>query len=287
MSQFSDPSYDSKNYRDIRPTYPKSLYDYIREYYIRHNSSDPIKGGTVVDVGCGPGFTTQALLQVFENVRGFDPSEVMIQQANADLSGNTISFSIGTEKTFVDAVPAHSLDAVTSAQAAHWFDPQTFMTNAHKTLKPGGVFAIWGYVDPYIIGHPKANQLVDQLMYGDKFMGPYWQEPGRSRLRDLLQVYDLPKDLFYDIETYKVSAADYEKDPKDNGVYQLTSTIPVSKLWALIRTASAYSAWTQREQDASSRAEEVFSQIKELEGWTDDSQIDIVSSSVLIIATAK
>lgn len=241
----------------------------------------------MVDVGCGPGFTTQALLQVFENVRGFDPSEVMIQQANADLSGNTISFSIGTEKTFVDAVPAHSLDAVTSAQAAHWFDPQTFMTNAHKTLKPGGVFAIWGYVDPYIIGHPKANQLVDQLMYGDKFMGPYWQEPGRSRLRDLLQVYDLPKDLFYDIETYKVSAADYEKDPKDNGVYQLTSTIPVSKLWALIRTASAYSAWTQREQDASSRAEEVFSQIKELEGWTDDSQIDIVSSSVLIIATAK
>ncbi|MBK9609435.1 MAG: class I SAM-dependent methyltransferase [Betaproteobacteria bacterium] len=41
--------------------------------------------------------------------------------------------------------PAASVDPLTVAQAAHWFDLDAFCGEVRRVLKPGGVIALWGY----------------------------------------------------------------------------------------------------------------------------------------------
>ena len=38
------------------------------------------------------------------------------------------------------------------AQALHWFDQDAFHREAHRVLKPGGVFAAWGYDGMRVLG---------------------------------------------------------------------------------------------------------------------------------------
>lgn len=38
-----------------------------------------------------------------------------------------------------------SVDLLTTAQAAHWFDLEKFYVELKRILRPGGVVAIWGY----------------------------------------------------------------------------------------------------------------------------------------------
>lgn len=51
-----------------------------------------------------------------------------------------------------------SLCLITAAQAAHWFDLKQFYSEVHRTLKPMGVVAVYGYGLPDIAGK-HAGQL--------------------------------------------------------------------------------------------------------------------------------
>ena len=44
--------------------------------------------------------------------------------------------------------PDASFDAVTVAQALHWFDLDRFWPEVQRVLRPGGFFAAWGYAWP-------------------------------------------------------------------------------------------------------------------------------------------
>ena len=48
--------------------------------------------------------------------------------------------------------PAAHFDAVCVAQALHWFDQDAFHAEVHRVLKPGGVFAAWGYDGMRVLG---------------------------------------------------------------------------------------------------------------------------------------
>ena len=100
----------------------------------------------VLDVGCGTGWATQAVIDRFRPARvtGVDPAEGMLEQCRAKLAG-----AEGVEITLLQAdvenmpVPEASFDLVICSMAYHWF-PRKWAAAAAmaRALKPGGVVAI-------------------------------------------------------------------------------------------------------------------------------------------------
>jgi ubiquinone/menaquinone biosynthesis C-methylase UbiE len=59
-----------------------------------------------------------------------------------------------------------TVDLITTAQAAHWFDLDAFFTESNRLLKPGGVLAIWGYGNCSMTGgedDAEAKRLFDEV----------------------------------------------------------------------------------------------------------------------------
>ncbi|CAG9974944.1 unnamed protein product [Clonostachys byssicola] len=136
-----------KVYAQSRPDYHQSLYDAVMN---QHTST----GGqldTLVDLGCGPGQAVRALAPRFKTAIGLDPSVSMISVARS-LGGDTstskpIRFEVSTAEdlgaNLDPAIADESVDLITVATAAHWFDMDIFWPKASRILKPGGSVAIW------------------------------------------------------------------------------------------------------------------------------------------------
>ncbi|KAJ0153285.1 Uncharacterized protein HZ326_4290 [Fusarium oxysporum f. sp. albedinis] len=135
----------ASDYAEGRLGYTNALIDFILNYHKSTNGET----GCVLDVGCGPGTATQKLAPHFDVAYGVDPGESMIKTAT-ELGGNTrtgapivyrLSMAENIDK--VDGIPHSSIDLITAATAAHWFDMPRFWTATAKVLKPGGTVAIW------------------------------------------------------------------------------------------------------------------------------------------------
>ncbi|KAG5794781.1 hypothetical protein H9Q69_006166 [Fusarium xylarioides] len=135
----------ASDYAAGRLGYTESLIDFIVNY---HRSTDG-ETGCVLDVGCGPGTATQKLAQHFDLAYGVDPGENMIRTATS-LGGKTrtavsIVYKLSTAEDIdkINDIPHSSVDMITAATAAHWFDMPRFWAAATKVLRPGGTVAIW------------------------------------------------------------------------------------------------------------------------------------------------
>lgn len=100
----------------------------------------------VLDVGCGSGWATQAVIDRFHPARvtGVDPSEGMLEQFQAKLGGIE-----GVEVSLVQAgvedmpVPEGAFDLVVCSMAYHWFQHRWQAAAAMaRAMKRGGVVAI-------------------------------------------------------------------------------------------------------------------------------------------------
>ncbi len=109
-------------------------------------SIPPGRYDDVLDVGCGTGWATQALIDRFhpQRVTGVDPSEGMLEQFQAKLGGIE-----GIDVTLVHAgvedmpVPAESFDLVLCSMAYHWFQRRHEAAQAMaRAMRPGAVVAI-------------------------------------------------------------------------------------------------------------------------------------------------
>ena len=136
-----------KAYAQIRRGYHPSLYETI----ISHHTSTGGQLDTLVDVGCGPGTAAFALAPHFAHVIGLDPSEGMLTTARS-LGGVTstsepVRFEFSTAEdlggNLLPPVQDSSVDLITAANAAHWFDMSRFWPAAARVLKPGGSVAMW------------------------------------------------------------------------------------------------------------------------------------------------
>ncbi len=81
----------------------------------------------------------------------------------------------------------HSVDLVTVAQAAHWFDLPRFYAEVARVLKPDGVIALWGYGRMVLPGEMDAPL---QRFYAET-VGPYWP-PERALIDDGYRSLDFP-----------------------------------------------------------------------------------------------
>ncbi|CAL4151195.1 unnamed protein product, partial [Meganyctiphanes norvegica] len=70
-----------------------------------------------------------------------------------------------------------SVQAVTAAQACHWFDLEPFFTEVERILVPGGILALYGYSFPKPLYEDKSEELIKLVddFYNNK-TGGYWGE---------------------------------------------------------------------------------------------------------------
>lgn len=124
-----------------RPTYANA---FVRSLFFRHGLSEI---SVIADIGCGTGKFSGQLLKCGCTVYGVEPNDDMRNQA-VELLSNYPNFHIikGTEAN--TSLENHFIDAVTSAQAFHWFDVGAFQKECKRILKPDGkVFLIWNMRD--------------------------------------------------------------------------------------------------------------------------------------------
>lgn len=151
-------------YARHRPTYPEALFDWLAEL-----APSP---HLAVDVAAGAGQAAQALTTRFDRVVATDRSAELLATIPAHPRLTTL------------AQPAEDLDIgeradlVVTAQALHWFAGAPFWERVAGTLRPGGVFAAFGYAAFTVA--PDIDELLGALLH--PALEPHWSPRNRLLL---------------------------------------------------------------------------------------------------------
>src|SRR5436190_9191407 len=121
-----------------RPAYPDGLVDHAcRVAGIR-------SGDRVLEVGCGSGQLTRGLAARGLHVTAVEPGKSLIALARQNLAGAGGVEYVNDQ--FEDALlPGEQFQAVFSASAFHWIDPEVSWQKAADVLVPGGTLALVQY----------------------------------------------------------------------------------------------------------------------------------------------
>lgn len=136
---FDDLSVD---YEKARPTYPKELYIALLTVWKKGHKGN-IKTPLVVDVGCGTGISTRAIYHALAgqcDVYGVEPGDAMRGTAEEITKESIKYINASAEKLPFEE---GTVDIVTAAQAAQWFDRPKFYAEVLRILKFGGIVAIY------------------------------------------------------------------------------------------------------------------------------------------------
>lgn len=105
----------------------------------------PSPVSAVLDLGAGTGKFTALLPARAGRVIAVEPSEAMLDVLRAKLPG-VEAIAAGAESI---PLPDASVDAVTVAQAFHWFDREPACAEIARVLVPGGTLGLlWNHSDP-------------------------------------------------------------------------------------------------------------------------------------------
>jgi SAM-dependent methyltransferase len=118
-----------------------------------------------VDCATGNGQAALGLAEFFRQVIGLDASANQIESAQPN---DRVQYRVAPAEA--TDLPENSSDAVTVAQALHWFDLESFYAEAKRILKPGGVLAVWAY--NYLRVSPEIDAVLRR--YHDEIVGPFW-----------------------------------------------------------------------------------------------------------------
>ena len=127
-SRFSDRV---ENYVRYRPGYPAEVLRCLKE------ECGLAADHVVADIASGTGIWTRMLLENGNRVFGVEPNAEM-RQAGERLLAAFPKFTSVAGTAEGTTLPEASLDFVTAAQAAHWFDRERARHEFARILKPGG-----------------------------------------------------------------------------------------------------------------------------------------------------
>ena len=158
-----------------RPSYPKSLYDYLLAW---------VPGRYYAwDVGCGNGQATVDLAERFGHVLATDMSAAQISAA-PPLPNVTWRVA----KAEDSGLPDSSVDLITCAQSLHWFPLEAFYAEARRVLVPGGILAAWTYGTVEVEGET-INAIVQH--FRTTTIGEYWN-PERKHVDNRYEEISFP-----------------------------------------------------------------------------------------------
>jgi SAM-dependent methyltransferase len=150
-------SRQSTDYAKFRPQYPAALFEYIAAISPHQN--------LVLDCATGNGQAAVALAEFFAHVIAIDASANQIANAPPN---ERVEYRVAPAEA--TSLAPNSFDAVTAAQALHWFDLDAFYAEARRVLKQDGLLAVWAYNELRV--SPEVDALVRH--FHDEIVGPYW-----------------------------------------------------------------------------------------------------------------
>lgn len=131
-SRFSDRV---ENYVRYRPGYPAEVLRVLEK------NCGLAPSHVVADVASGTGIWTRTLLENGNRVFGVEPNAEM-RQAGERLLASFPKFTSIAGTAEATTLGNASVDFVTAAQAAHWFDRERSRAEFVRILKPGGWLAL-------------------------------------------------------------------------------------------------------------------------------------------------
>jgi ubiquinone/menaquinone biosynthesis C-methylase UbiE len=177
MNYFGYPT-AAERYANARPFFHPLAIKKIRAICCKNGRIN-----RALDVGCGTGQSTLALLEVADEIVGVDNSAPMLSQAIRHAQVRYCR-ARAEHMPFGDA----SFGFITVALSFHWFDQRQFMLEARRVLRPGGWLVIYNdwfsgqmtgndnyekwYREHYLVRYqtpPRNNQSLtesDALAYG-------------------------------------------------------------------------------------------------------------------------
>jgi SAM-dependent methyltransferase len=127
-SRFSDRV---ENYVRFRPGYPNEVIEELKA------ECGLTPGDVVADIASGTGIWTRMLLENGNSVFGVEPNAEM-RKAGERLLAAFPKFTSAAGTAETTTLADQSVNFVTAAQAAHWFDRARARSEFVRILKPGG-----------------------------------------------------------------------------------------------------------------------------------------------------
>jgi SAM-dependent methyltransferase len=169
-------STQASSYAKARPTYPPALFAELARL---------APGRRLAwDAGAGNGQAAVALGELFERVVATEPSAAQLAEAT---SHPHVTYHQAAEQApmLADA----SVDLLTAAQAAHWFDRPAYYGEVRRVSRSGAVVALWTYTLCAIT--PELDAAI--YRFYDEVVGPYWP-PERILCMNGYRDFDFPFD---------------------------------------------------------------------------------------------
>jgi ubiquinone/menaquinone biosynthesis C-methylase UbiE len=165
----------SANYARFRPAYPAGLFELIARSAPAHIRA--------WDCATGSGQAAVGLSPHFREVIATDASPQQIDQA-APIPNVTYRVASAESSGLASA----SVDAVTVAQALHWFDRDRFYAEVRRVATPRAVLAAWSYAGRWSFT-PRIDTVTDKM---HRLFLDYWP-PIYTDLIEYMLHFDQPE----------------------------------------------------------------------------------------------
>lgn len=210
-------------------------------------------------------------------------------------------------------LPTGSVDLAVAGEAAHWFDYQRTWPEVARVVRPGGSLAFWGYNESLVVGYPQLRSILAHYLYstdevrpGMEALGRFWEEPGRSILRNFFESIEPPKEAWEDVRRITFKPDDspthgVEKAPEE--ALWLRKRMKLGEFVVYLGTFSSVHNWRAAHPEVKSRVEggegDIMDAIVEAfldavpewkakgeDGWG-DVEVEILWATCLLMARRK
>lgn len=161
----------AERYAKGRPYFHPEVMRRIRE---RISRAWPVQ--RAIDVACGTGLSTVALMPLAKEIVATDAAAEMIRQAPVD---PRITYIVAAAEAL--PVPDDAFDLLTVCSALHWLDAQTFFREAWRVLHGGGESGHMVIYDNAFSGEMEGNPAFGKWVR-DSYLTTY-PSPPRARIR--------------------------------------------------------------------------------------------------------
>ena len=158
----------AKEYAQHRSGYAPRIIQHI----LSHHGQTGGRFGTVLDVICRPGSSTRDLAPFFSLAIDIDAAKEMSNAARSvggtTKDGNHIEY-LTSDAEACDSVQTSSVDLLTAAMSAHWFDSKRFWPTAARVLKQGGTVALYNVYRMYCPPSQPESEIVQRILHNLDF----------------------------------------------------------------------------------------------------------------------
>ncbi|XP_071825291.1 uncharacterized protein [Apostichopus japonicus] len=128
----------ARSYQDFRPNYiGLGLEKEVESFMGLRNQRSQNVDSVGLDIGCGNGQLTKVLAPLFTKMIGIDRSKSQIDVANEVTTEKNIEYRVNLAED-LSFLQDGSVDLVSTAAAIHYFQPEPFLAEVDRVLKPGG-----------------------------------------------------------------------------------------------------------------------------------------------------